>query len=225
MYLFSFVFKTPSTAFVVLAIFNILTGLATLMTVNILSIPALDLLDVAKSLKWAFLVLPNYCLGQGLSDIFNNYNSINIYNKFLNICMKHLPDAKKCDKYIREKAGASLQFQTNYLAWENPGVGRYLFFLAFEGAVIFLIVLIIEYGVFRLSWSGRRRINKSYHALDTSLPEDDDVKAERQRILSGQSLPDVLVIKDLTKVFSSSFFRSLSGKLLLVYNKCRIQQT
>lgn len=39
MYLFSFVFRTASTAFVVLTIFNIITGLATLLTVFILSIP------------------------------------------------------------------------------------------------------------------------------------------------------------------------------------------
>ena len=39
MYLFSFVFRTASTAFVVLTIFNIITGLVTLLTVFILSAP------------------------------------------------------------------------------------------------------------------------------------------------------------------------------------------
>lgn len=39
MYLFSFVFRTASTAFVVLTMFNIITGLATLLSVFILSIP------------------------------------------------------------------------------------------------------------------------------------------------------------------------------------------
>ena len=39
MYLFSFVFRTASTAFVTLTMFNIITGLATLLTVFILSIP------------------------------------------------------------------------------------------------------------------------------------------------------------------------------------------
>jgi len=39
MYFFSFAFRTASTAFVVLTIFNIITGLAALLTVYILSIP------------------------------------------------------------------------------------------------------------------------------------------------------------------------------------------
>ena len=39
MYLFSFMFRTASTAFVILTTFNIITGLATLLTVFILSIP------------------------------------------------------------------------------------------------------------------------------------------------------------------------------------------
>ena len=39
MYLFSFVFRTASTAFVVLTMFNVITGLACLLTVFILSIP------------------------------------------------------------------------------------------------------------------------------------------------------------------------------------------
>jgi len=39
MYLFSFVFRSASKAFVVLTIFNIVTGLVTLLTVFILSVP------------------------------------------------------------------------------------------------------------------------------------------------------------------------------------------
>lgn len=223
MYLFSFVFKTPSTAFVILAIFNILTGLATLMTVNILSIPALDLSYVARALKWAFVVLPNYCLGQGLSDIFNNYNSINTFNRLVNLCMitpSHLipHDRKSCERYVREDAGKDFQFQTNYLAWDNPGVGRYLVFLAIEGAVFFLFVLMIEYDVFRFVWNCKGQ-SRSYQVVDTSLPEDDDVSAEKERISSGQVLPDVLVIEDLTKVFRGSMkgcCQCSSGKIFIL---------
>ena len=55
MYLFSFVFRTASTAFVVLTMFNVITGLACLLTVFILSIPGnlsfLKIFLVNESLK------------------------------------------------------------------------------------------------------------------------------------------------------------------------------
>jgi ATP-binding cassette subfamily A (ABC1) protein 3 len=51
----------------------IFIGQATLLAVVILSIPQLELLDVANILQWIFLILfPNYCLGQGLTDIYQN---------------------------------------------------------------------------------------------------------------------------------------------------------
>lgn len=73
MYVFSFLFEVASTAFVRMTILNIITGLATLLIVYILSIPSIGLVNVAHALKWAFLVLPNYNLGQAMIDLFNNY--------------------------------------------------------------------------------------------------------------------------------------------------------
>ena len=64
MYIFSYLFQVASTAFVRMTILNILTGLATLLVVYILSIPSIGLVDVAHALKWAFLIFPNYNLGK-----------------------------------------------------------------------------------------------------------------------------------------------------------------
>jgi len=53
--------------------FNIEIGQATLLAIVILSIPQLELLDTANLLEWIFLILfPNYSLGQGLNDIYQN---------------------------------------------------------------------------------------------------------------------------------------------------------
>ena len=72
--------------------------------------------------------------------------------------------------------------------------------------MVFAIVLLIEYDAFRLVWNRCfvcrcRGSGWSYGTLENTLPEDDDVLAEKRRVLSGQLLPDSLVIKDLTKVF------------------------
>jgi hypothetical protein len=54
-------------------IFLIEIGQATLLAIVILSIPQLGLLNVADILEWIFIVLfPNFSLGQGLNDIYQN---------------------------------------------------------------------------------------------------------------------------------------------------------
>ncbi|XP_032221027.2 phospholipid-transporting ATPase ABCA3-like isoform X2 [Nematostella vectensis] len=208
MYIFSFVFRTAANAFVILTVFNIITGLATLLTVFILSIPGLDLLDVADALKWAFLVLPNYCLGQGIGDIFSNYDSLTIFNEAVDACVKELGPTFRniCIKTIEQLAGSRLQFQDNYLAWDNPGIGRYLIFMSLEGLVFFLVVLVIEYGVFRrLLLVCRRGCEAKDPQIElnssTCTVEDDDVFEEKKRVAAGNTRGDVLILDELTKVF------------------------
>lgn len=211
MYLFSFLYRTASTAFVVLTVFNIITGLATLLTVFVLSIPELDLEDVADGLKWAFLVLPNYCLGQGISDIFNNYNTLRLVDQECHSKAKFLPLAD-CEKMAKEFLGPKLKFQTNYLAWDNPGIGRYLVFLALEGIVFYSLVLLIEYGAF----SACARFFKRLRAFsanvivsqDSHSADDDDVLEEKERVMRSTDKDDVLVIRELSKVFYGNGRRS-----------------
>lgn len=62
-------------------------GVATVLTVAILSIPQLEAVDVAHFLQWLFLVfLPNYCLGQGLEDFYSNYEYIKICEPIEELC-------------------------------------------------------------------------------------------------------------------------------------------
>ena len=165
----------------------------------------LDLLDVANALKWAFLVLPNYCLGQGLTDIFNNYNALDFFNKALDMCLRFESPAT-CEKRIREYFGSQLEFQENYLSWDNPGIGRYLVFLALEGIVFYSLLLLIEYGVFnRLTGIFRRSFSTvGLRSEESLVAEDDDVLEEKRRVMSSENMDDVLAIKELTKVFSGN---------------------
>ena len=163
-------------------------------------------MDVADALKWAFLVLPNYNLGQGMTDMFNNYNAIQLFNSAVDMCVKtfHFPRTF-CEEEIRKIGGDKLQFQDNYLAWDNPGIGRYLIFLAWEGIFFFVLVLLIEYRVFDACtrFLGRlRSYSTGVFTLEGStMADDDDVLAEKERILTSEDIDDVLVIKELSKVF------------------------
>uniref|UniRef100_A0A6P8HMV1 ATP-binding cassette sub-family A member 3-like isoform X2 n=1 Tax=Actinia tenebrosa TaxID=6105 RepID=A0A6P8HMV1_ACTTE len=212
MYLFSFVFTTAVYAFVVLTIFNIVTGLATLMTVFILEIPGVGERDAANVLKWVFLILPNYCLGQGLGDIFNNYNTLSVFNQAMRECKEMFPylTIDECKKLIKEKAGDyPIEFQENYLSWENPGIGRYLVFMAWEGIFFFLLVLLFESGLprrfylsLRSSFSMSLKVMRPGDIYSSSVVEDDDdVFAEKRRVAVGSDNQDVLVIRELSKVY------------------------
>ena len=261
MYLFSFFFEVASTAFVRMTILNIITGLATLLIVYILSIPSIGLVDVAHALKWAFLVLPNYNLGQAMIDLFNNYQFQTVFESEDPVAMciqflRRIPDSHSLKLPVQELCQASLStyhkgridvaacikddfevfsnlpidtvlcngiqkflinatsnFQYNYLAWQNPGIGRYLVFLTIEGFVFFSIVLMIEYrvlgGFFKSIVSGTKRaFNRCLEltpvvvvARRNNGSYDSDVVNEKVRIDNQPVNNHVLMLKDLTKIF------------------------
>jgi hypothetical protein len=61
------------------------SGIATVLAVGILSIPQLGTQDLSHALEWLFMIiLPNFCLGQGLVDFYSNF-------EFLHICKPVLP--------------------------------------------------------------------------------------------------------------------------------------
>ena len=170
----------------------------------------LDYQDIGRALKWAFLVLPNFCLGQGMEDMFNNYNGIDMFNSAVDLCVAtyHGVPRKFCEADIRKLGGDELQFQDNYLAWDNPGIGRYLTFLAWEGIFFFALVLLIEYRVFDTCTRFLARL-RSYSTgvftvEESGLADDEDVLAEKERILMSEDNDDVLVIKELSKVFAGN---------------------
>ena len=143
--------------------------------------------------------------------MFDNYNALDFFNKALNMCLHtnlpyFHPTKAECEKLIREYGGSQLEFQENYLSWDNPGIGRYLVFLALEGIVFYALVLLIEYGVFN-RLTGIFRCSFSTVGLrseESSVADDDDVLEEKRRVMSSENMDDVLAIKELTKVFSGN---------------------
>ncbi len=67
----------------------VISGIGSMLTVFILKMPALDLVSVAQTLEWVFYILiPNFCLTQGIQDIYNNYQNKKICSAydFATIC-------------------------------------------------------------------------------------------------------------------------------------------
>lgn len=91
MYLATFLFESSSVAFTRMTLFNIITGLAAMLTINILQ--SLNEFSLVATLKKAFLILPNYCFGQGLADLFENYQSISLIKQ---VCPPNLSISYCC---------------------------------------------------------------------------------------------------------------------------------
>uniref|UniRef100_F6USW1 ABC transporter domain-containing protein n=1 Tax=Ciona intestinalis TaxID=7719 RepID=F6USW1_CIOIN len=195
MYVLSMFFQVPSTALVRITILNIITGLASIITVNVLRLLSLN--KEANILDWVFLLMPQYCLGQGLADLYANDQMVNICTSdpFLEI-------------YCREMG---FDFQTNFLAWNQYGVGRFATFLGSQGVVFFIILFMVEFDVVQRAWNSfkirHNSTQKPMMAALSALLEDDDVAEERDRInntdLPNLVVTDRLIIKNLRKVYKS----------------------
>uniref|UniRef100_A0A8C0H865 ATP binding cassette subfamily A member 3 n=1 Tax=Chelonoidis abingdonii TaxID=106734 RepID=A0A8C0H865_CHEAB len=130
MYLLSFFFSVASTAYTRLTIFNIFSGTATFLAVTIMSIPELGLVDLSRTLDKIFLILPNYCLGQCISDFYQNY-------EFIQFCTSSVEAIIICKAF-------NISYQMNYFSWETPGIGQYLTSLSVQGAAFLLLLFLIE---------------------------------------------------------------------------------
>lgn len=201
MYLFSFLFKIASKAYIRLTLLNIVTGLVALLVVYILDV--LKYQSTSDVLNWIFLFLPNYSLGQTFSNIFTNYNNLRLYNEYIEACEKRGLSYQTCVSLFKLVDTSKPLFQKNYLAWATPGVGRFVLILPIEGLLFMMLVLCIDYGVFRrLAGLTRRRRLDPFDSVHQDVElEDSDVLAEKRRVLENDCNGDVLVIEDLTKTF------------------------
>jgi ATP-binding cassette subfamily A (ABC1) protein 3 len=194
MYLIGFAFNRPSTAFILLTLFNIITGETAILIIEILQLPQLGIETVAKYVKWSFLVLPNFCFGQSLIDVYVNYDA-------LAVCLP----TKETRELCKEQ---NFTYQTNYLAWGDGGIGKYSVFMALEGIVFMTLVLLIESHAFEQFWyviTGRKQYRPGEN---NDVTEDSDVAQERARInelmasrVSHEARRDIVKISNLGKIY------------------------
>ncbi|XP_076053842.1 phospholipid-transporting ATPase ABCA3-like isoform X2 [Oratosquilla oratoria] len=226
MYLFSFLFNIPSSGFTRMTMFNIFTGMATLITVTILRIPELDLTHVADILDWVFLLLPSYSLAAAITDLYTNSRSTRICSKeiikflcsmdtFANPCCK---ETGNCGTF------GCVSWTENYLSWEKLGIGRMLVFMGVESIFFYLIITLIEMKVSQKLWyfwiTFYRKLNsKPKECINRNedpekhnnkiFMEDGDVLAERHRISNASveqlCKTDKLILRELCKSYNGEF--------------------
>lgn len=165
MYPLNYVFKVPSTAFVVSSSFNVFCGVITTMTTSVLDQlgeDEPDLLNVNNVLKPVFLILfPHYCLGEGFLQMATLYTIATVKRSF--------------------------GYTVDYNPFEFNKVGKNLLALACQGAVYFCLNLLIQYEFF-IRFRPTADVSKLKLGGDDNDYEDDDVRKERERVLRNQEL-------------------------------------
>ncbi|XP_064136134.1 phospholipid-transporting ATPase ABCA7 isoform X8 [Loxodonta africana] len=134
----------------------------------------MKLLEVSQILKRVFLIFPHFCLGRGLIDMVRNQAMADAFER---LGENFLPGDR--------------QFQSP-LRWEV--VGKNLLAMAVQGPLFFLFTLLLQHLHYLLPQP----------KLQPLLPlgeEDEDVAHERERVVQGDTQGDVLVLRDLTKVY------------------------
>ncbi|KAK9511087.1 hypothetical protein O3M35_005719 [Rhynocoris fuscipes] len=175
MYLFSYVFTVPSSAFVGLACGNMFVGIVTTVTTFVLgAFEDEELKSIHDIIKEVFLIFPHFCLGSGLMDLVQN----------------HIASASLMS--------LDIEYTSNIFEWGL--LGKPLLCLFVLGTIFFSLTLAIEYKLF----ARYSTCLKGGSLQDIIDDDEEDVGAERERVNKDDTKDDVLVIKELTKIYGSN---------------------
>ncbi|KAG8188878.1 hypothetical protein JTE90_018283 [Oedothorax gibbosus] len=218
-YCCTFLFLSPSTAYVRLSLFNILFGIASLLTITILEIPYLGTEYVAKPLDVLFsLLIPNFSLGRAVSNLYQNhqFNGLCNHKEVKWACELEVPPifdlVKPCCKGKCDDE--CFPWEEHYLSWTSPGIGKQLVFFVIQSVIYTCLLIMCEKNLFRyiLYKIRGQKVNPSdtlpfTTSHQTEIIEDEDVRLERVK-MQNIELPRLfqsnhLVIKDVSKKYGS----------------------
>ena len=187
-YCCTFAFKSPSLVFLFLVITGFIIGMGGPLTIFILFIigkdtdnPKPNLVNVANALKWCLRPFPPFCLGQGI------YGAINI----------------EAYEFFNEK---------ELTVWDSDVLLVEVIFLAVESVLYLGLATLMDIASTNPRFMQRFKAITSCFGLGrkkedvditVALPDDSDVLAEQDRVLSGGANDDLIVVSEMTKVYDN----------------------
>ncbi|XP_050403065.1 phospholipid-transporting ATPase ABCA1 isoform X2 [Patella vulgata] len=187
MYPFARLFSIPSSAFVALSCCNVFLG-----TISTLATFILELLGQSdQDLEDINSILKQVFLLLPHYCLGRGLIDMAAYQLRYEVMLRFSPNAK----------------QTNILQWDI--VGRNLFCLTMLGIIFFTLNWLIEYHFFI-----KPKMSNDKDGSTDGI-EDIDVKRERQRVLSGDADDEALVIKNISKTYTTG-----RKKMKAVNNLC-----
>ena len=213
-YLLHYPFRSNIGGFMIQLCTYSLLGLAMIISSVVLEVIGKSTQDAYDFVKYAYRLLPHYCLSRGIYDIGMTY----FYNKY---AVNGGTDAERGDMAddldgmddprARAAAEARMQEQERTLGigqrdvWDSEVTGYHFAFLAVESVVFLLLVLLVEYGENIFSCIGDAWHRGGFVAERTA--DDDDVVAESLRVSnaanSGEGADDAVLVSDLVKRYGS----------------------
>ncbi|KAM5151867.1 LOW QUALITY PROTEIN: glucosylceramide transporter ABCA12 [Mantella aurantiaca] len=185
MYLIAGAFKNPGMAFITYVCINLFIGINTIISSSVV-----------------------YMLLQQKSPTDKDYQSLNdTYNIIINI-FKIFPQF--CFGYGLIELSQQQAIQDQYAIYGNyekvdifsVDILGYMFVaMAVQGTFCFLLRLLINDGIIYSVKTFFKKLFKLYPFKVKDPDEDEDVKAERDRVESASAKEDLLVLEGLTKVF------------------------
>lgn len=191
-YCFSFMFTSPTLCNVILIILSFLISFGGAIAAFILTLlSGLDDLEgssgtlttAANCVNWILRFFPPFCLGKGLLFVIN----------------------AEIIGYLEEDFNLSV--------WTNPILRIEVIFLLAESIGYTFLAMCLDlwssnprvmalcknsFGLLTFSWLFRT----NEPDITVALPEDEDVIAEQERVLGGGANEDLVVISELTKMYS-----------------------
>merc|ERR1711871_568275 len=182
-YLLSFAFKDAATAQIAVLFICFVLGLILGIVGIVLRIIPSTRDIYSSSLRYVFALFPPFNLADGLHNLV-----------------------------LRQTWGfAELTPPAKYvpLSWDIAGLN--VVFLAVESVVYLILTIFVDYGLntpFLQEWFMKSSMTKQLELLDEKLTdiseEDEDVLAERQRVISGNAHDDsVIMLNDVKKIYGS----------------------
>lgn len=186
-YILSFFFKSALAAFsVVIIIFFFITVLF-LTAVFLVQLHGKENKEeIADMLHHIFLITPTYGLASLLSDIYINH-------QIMNFCPEH---ALLCDIL-------NLTYVNSHLILPRPGVGVICIYLTIQGFAFIAITLLLEWKLFIPNLKRYFKEYKDVASIEDQIKdgEDEDVYIEKNRVMTGDTPNDIVVIKGLIKTY------------------------
>eukprot|EP00931_Biecheleriopsis_adriatica_P003540 TRINITY_DN105341_c0_g1_i1.p1 TRINITY_DN105341_c0_g1~~TRINITY_DN105341_c0_g1_i1.p1 ORF type:complete len:884 (+),score=199.22 TRINITY_DN105341_c0_g1_i1:354-2654(+) len=171
-YMLSFLFAKHTTAQVISLVINFLTGLLLMLTSYIL-----NLIDSTKevndSLMWIYRLFPGFCLGHGLFEICTNSLAASTIG---------------------------MDYEVDLLGWDVAG--KDVLYLFLSAPCFFVATVLLDYVAHSpLAAAGRHLDPNGQQGTGPEEEEDNDVRAEAERVSSGAADGDVIRLSALRKVY------------------------
>lgn len=219
MYLASYFFEIPSTAYTRLSLFGIFAGNMAFLIIQLLKLPTLDLEDLSNTLHWIFLAIPHYAFSSG---IYNNYNTFAFAwgcQNYVDSCLRYenITNPDKCWDIackIEYFQGVCCDREKNYFKWQIPGIGSNIFYMVLFGTVMFVILIAYDYKLFTKI---TEKLFQNSNQLPIPVVDEDPNVADQKLEMKNSKEVDIkrhytLALKDVTKYYGN--FLAVNGLCL-----------